>query len=70
MTKLLKTVTVTKTVAVTDIVTLTAWLDHELSGWLTGQRDGGANKNTAGRKAIDLILEAGFTIHSPKVTRQ
>lgn len=62
MTKLPKTVMITKTVPVTDIITLSAWLNQEMAVWVKTHRDGGVMKATVGSRAIDLILQAGFTI--------
>lgn len=64
-----KTVSMTKSVPVADTESLKAWLNEQLSDWLSGQRDGGTNKMVAGSKAVDLIIEAGFTLNPPKVTR-
>lgn len=65
----MKHVTVTKTVPVNNRETLEVWLNEQLAEWLTGQRDGGGNKLVAGRRAIDLILEAGFTLEPPVLNR-
>lgn len=62
-----KTVTIVKTVPVTDQETLIAWLNVELADWLKDKRDAGASKATAGAKAVELIIEAGFTFNSPQI---
>jgi len=55
----LKEVTMTKTVKVKDRETLEAWLNEKLEV-ATGHC-------AAGTCAIDLIIEAGFTLTPPKI---
>lgn len=64
------TVEITKTVPVADYETLEAFLNQELEKHIGKDlRDGGASKRTAGAKALDLIMEAGFTLTNPVVLR-
>jgi hypothetical protein len=62
-----KTVTVTKKVPVSDQQSLAVWLDVQLYDYVVPRRDGGLRQRSAGTKAIELILEAGFTLNPPQV---
>lgn len=60
----MKEVTITKTVPVNNIETLRAWLSGQLRDYLD-KPEGvclDTRKALVGSRAIDLILEAGFTI--------
>ncbi len=65
-----KTVEITKTVPVADHESLEAYLNIKLEGHLSQNlRDGGESKKQVGTRALALIIEAGFTLTPPVVTR-
>jgi len=67
-----KQVEIVKTVPVSDLETLTVWLDQELNKWLDGDgqlRDGGQRRATVGSKALALVREAGFELKLPVAAR-